>query len=395
MVSITAALSSHLFCRFAGLWHLESGIIAARIPSSYNDETKNSAYLAAAAARLVASSASDGSIASKHCSDTDEGSAQMLRYLTALATIWTVFLLSACGGGSDDGSHDSASVSVTPPPAPSAPVITLSLSSGVPGVSITENAASTDPQNTPLTYSWMLGDGATATGASVTHIYTTEGHFSPRVTVTNQAGLTATATVSSPIVIAYLPVPNFQIYPTNQGHFLGQTFSAETSDVSTDPNGLPITLHWAFGDGATATGATALHVYASPGTYTLTLTATNSANHSSVTQDTVQVFAPAPQPAPVSDAFAPYCAGPFCGAAGAGIYSGSGIGVWRYHNSTTSQATLDIDISGVHGGQSAALVFINGTKIAASMLLPQGCSCRPPPPCRPQSFPTLQESVWG
>ncbi len=300
----------------------------------------------------------------------------MLRHLAALATVCTVFLLSACGGSSGDGSHDSAGVSVAPPPAPpvtppsapSAPVINLSLYSGVPGVSVTENATSTDPQNTPLTYSWTFGDGATGTGASVTHIYATEGQFSPRVTVTSQAGLTATATVSSPIVIAYLPVPNFQIFRTNQGHFLGQTFSAETSAVSTDLNGLAITFQWTFGDGTTGTGASALHVYASPGTYTLTLTATNSAGHSSVAQDTVQVFAPTPQPAPVSNAFAPYCAGPFCGAAGASSYAGSGVGVWRYHNSTTSSATLDIDISGVHSGQSASLVFINGTTIAASML---------------------------
>lgn len=43
------------------------------------------------------------------------------------------------------------------------------------------------------------------------------------------------------------------------------------------------------------------------------------------------------QPAPVDDTFQVYCAGAFCGAQNTTTYSGSGVGVWRYHNATTAE----------------------------------------------------------
>ena len=58
------------------------------------------------------------------------------------------------------------------------------------------------------------------------------------------------------------------------------TASALTASVdgtaSTDPDGT-ITGHaWEFGDGGTATGATAQHTYATAGTYTIRLTVGDS-----------------------------------------------------------------------------------------------------------------------
>ncbi|MFI6424077.1 LamG-like jellyroll fold domain-containing protein [Promicromonospora sp. NPDC050880] len=61
---------------------------------------------------------------------------------------------------------------------------------------------------------------------------------------------------------------------------------------SSDPDGPLASYAWDFGDGETATGAQATHTYAAPGTYTVTLTVTDSEGVTA--QDTVEVEATAP-----------------------------------------------------------------------------------------------------
>jgi PKD domain-containing protein/PEGA domain-containing protein len=51
----------------------------------------------------------------------------------------------------------------------------------------------------PLEYSWEFGDGITASGALVTHVYETSGTFTARLTVT--AGKKSATVVSSPVTI--------------------------------------------------------------------------------------------------------------------------------------------------------------------------------------------------
>ena len=63
--------------------------------------------------------------------------------------------------------------------------------------------------------------------------------------------------------------------------------------TATDPDGGgPIALTWSFGDGGTAEGPSATHTYASPGTYTATLTATDAQGASSRASVTIQVTQP-------------------------------------------------------------------------------------------------------
>ncbi|HWH08630.1 MAG TPA: PKD domain-containing protein, partial [Candidatus Thermoplasmatota archaeon] len=92
---------------------------------------------------------------------------------------------------SDGRLSSSASQAVTAVRPNRAPVATFGVSGS--GLAWTFDAASsTDPDGDRLTYAWSFGDGATATGARVTHEYA-PGSYTARLTVTDDRGASATA----------------------------------------------------------------------------------------------------------------------------------------------------------------------------------------------------------
>jgi FOG: PKD repeat len=80
------------------------------------------------------------------------------------------------------------------------------------------------------------------------------------------------------------PVASFS-YGTN-----GLTVNVNGS-ASTDPDGTIASYAWTFGDGGTATGATAAHTYAAAGTYTVTLTVTDNGGATNSLSKSVTVSA--------------------------------------------------------------------------------------------------------
>ena len=65
-------------------------------------------------------------------------------------------------------------------------------------VNFNGSTSTTEPGRTITNYAWGFGDGNTASGASPTtsNVYTTAASVNPALTVTDSAGLTASATVS-------------------------------------------------------------------------------------------------------------------------------------------------------------------------------------------------------
>lgn len=130
--------------------------------------------------------------------------------------------------------------------------ITATPPSGAPPLAVTLTADVVDEPDLgagapPLTYSWKLGDGTTSTTASPRVTYSTTGTKTVELTVTDDAGETATA--SKTINVTRLPVAAFTVSPASGRAPLTVTFSNTTSD----PDGNATSWAWNFGDGGTST----------------------------------------------------------------------------------------------------------------------------------------------
>ena len=130
-------------------------------------------------------------------------------------------------------------------------------------ITFTANASGTN-----LSYVWDFGDGATATGALVTHAYTALGARMVVVTVTNTAG--AQSGVRT-LVVVDRPASGL-----NAAHDGPTTLGYATLFSATITSGENVSFVWDFGDGQIGAGAVVSHTYAAPGQYSARVTAINS-----------------------------------------------------------------------------------------------------------------------
>jgi len=151
-----------------------------------------------------------------------------------------------------------------------------------------DGTGSSDPDGNVALYAWDFGDGTTGSGATATHAYADAGAFTITLTVTDDDGGTATTTRS---VTAVRPNQNPTAAFTSTVNGLQVTVDA---GGSTDPDGTVASYAWTFGDGGTATGATASHTYADGGSFSVKLTVTDNRNGTDSVTKTVTVVAPGP-----------------------------------------------------------------------------------------------------
>jgi len=133
-----------------------------------------------------------------------------------------------------------------------------------------DGSGSFDPDGTIVSRAWSFGDGASASGVTVPHAYAHAGTYTVTLTVTDDGGLTA----SSRATVTVANRPPVADGGTEQTTCVGATVMLDGSR-SSDPDGTISSYAWSFGDGTSATGAIADHVYAAPGTYTPTLSVTD------------------------------------------------------------------------------------------------------------------------
>ncbi len=140
---------------------------------------------------------------------------------------------------------------------------------------------SRDPDNnTPLTYAWDLGDGTTATTATVTRTYPV-GTYTVTLAVTDAKGATS-APASTSVTIGNLP-PAVNAGP-DQAVVGGTALHLQATFSDPGPNDNPWSYTITWGDGTTDGGSTDSqgapiagdHVYGAPGQYTATVSVSDT-----------------------------------------------------------------------------------------------------------------------
>jgi len=140
-----------------------------------------------------------------------------------------------------------------------------------------------------LTIVWDMDDGTTVSDVqTVVHTHSGPGTYEVRVTITDTRGGQTYSTITLVVISNSPPVVEIDTIPVA---VKGDTLSFD-ANVS-DEDGDTMTFAWDFGDGDTSTWEAPKHIYAEPGTYTVTLTVTDS--EEGVTVKTIEVLVEKPK----------------------------------------------------------------------------------------------------
>ena len=136
------------------------------------------------------------------------------------------------------------------------------------------------------TLRWSFGDGETATGSEVTHIYDGPGSYDVSVAAVDERGESGEPTALTIEVRNAPPAARIQADPSQGNAPLEVAFSAEGSQ---DPDGSLAAYEWDLGDGSARTGRQVVHTYANRGEYNATLTVRDAQGAEATASTTVEV----------------------------------------------------------------------------------------------------------
>ncbi len=168
------------------------------------------------------------------------------------------------------GGESSAEKEVTIAAKVSPPVADFSFSPGMPTTETTVQFTDRSTGGTPTTWTWNFGDGGSGSGATASHTFQSAGTYAVKLSVGNSAGVDQkTRTVAVATLPPTGPIARFTWSPQYPAPGKPVSFT----DQST---GSPIEWEWNFGDGGVSSSRNPSHTFASAGSYTVTLTATNT-----------------------------------------------------------------------------------------------------------------------
>lgn len=133
-----------------------------------------------------------------------------------------------------------------------------------------DGSGSRDPDGRIVRYEWDFGDGGTASGERVSHVYALPGNYRVVLSVTDDSGTrTATTRDTTTATINEFPIADMGWWRNVVAPGERLTFDASRS---VDPDGEITSYAWDFGDGTKATDVRVDHVWQHPGRYQVRLT---------------------------------------------------------------------------------------------------------------------------
>jgi len=192
------------------------------------------------------------------------------------------YAVSARDAAGNQSAFSNEASSTVPYAAPSA-TLGANVTSGLAPLAVAFTSTVT---GTVSSYSWNFGDGTGSTVQNPTHSYAAGGPYSVSLTVSGPGGSKTVSKANYITASAPPPVANFT-----------STISGLAVSFSSTSTGSISAYSWNFGNGATSTFQNPSYAYATPGTYTVSLTVTGPGG-SSRTSGTVTVAAAATAPTP-------------------------------------------------------------------------------------------------
>jgi PKD repeat protein len=139
------------------------------------------------------------------------------------------------------------------------------------------------------TYTWAFGNEAVRSGRIQTHAFQTPGIHSVVLTVRDAAGTTVSAQQNVIVTAAARPTVTFTSSPASP--FAGES-ATFTAAVTVAANHRITRFEWNFGDGTSVqstSNASITHSFSTPGTYVVTVTATDDLGQSAIASNSVIV----------------------------------------------------------------------------------------------------------
>ncbi|MGM1029574.1 MAG: PKD domain-containing protein [Actinomycetota bacterium] len=286
--------------------------------------------------------------------------------------------------------------------APGAPTTnaapTARFTTGGSGLTVSADATgSSDPDGSIASYAWAFGDGGTATGATTQHTYASAGSYSVRLTVTDDDGATATTTRS--VTVTAPPPANMPPTAVIGTPVIDGRAVAFDATGSTDSDGTIASYAWQFGDGATGTGATPSHTYATDGTRTVTLTVTDDDGAAATVSRTVTVTGtPPPNQPPTAVIDTPAVSGRTVTVSGAGSADADGTVAsyaWQFGDGATATGASATHTYATDGARTITLTVTDDDGASTSTTRTVTVSTAPPPTETVIAADTFQRTATG